>query len=521
MVRIEGKMLIKFAVVSAICITLVSTNGLYNQIDERETEDGEWNKFFGDKENGFSVFTDIAVTDDGYLLAGYISGTKEETWDGWLVKIDKQGNKVWDNIYDRSASDDLNNLVKCAGGYIAQGTIEVGEKEWAIWVIKINEHGNIIWEKIYGKSGEYRPRDMASTRDGGAAIVADKRVENRSEIALIKLDENGEKEWERTFYYNPGMSSPEAGGVVQTDDGGYAVSGEISRKAFSQTDLWILRTDGQGNELWNKSYGEQYDFVWTGPIIKTSDNGFLLSGMAFPPSILAYAYLVKTDAQGNMQWEHDYHGRSRYGKEMGAGPPEMTEIPEGYIFSTLTNEVGKDGSGWLVKIDKQGNEIWNKTFGDMYGCSFTGGVVAAEDGYVACGYRNRTAWVMKCGDYPPPKIELLKPKPGHIYLFDRKIMPAQRTLILGGITFKVGVNDPSGKVDRVEFYVTTKDAYDKEPRAIDYQPPYEWKWDSPAIGIRWSYRVIVAAYYGNAGGSEADEIATQVINLGLTHFNSS
>jgi hypothetical protein len=496
----------KFATASVICIVLVAGTGLCSQWDEETAGNGEWKMFFWEN-NEFSVFDDIIATDNGYLLAGSISGAEAENWDGGVVKIDKRGNKIWGHIYDRSESDSLDTLVKSNDGYIAQGTVEVGEKQWAIWTIKINEQGGIVWEQFIGESGNYRAQGMAGTRDGGAVIVADKNTGNRTEIALIKLEETGEIEWEHTYYEGPRM---EAGGVVQTDNGGYAISGQV------KTVLWLLKTDSHGNELWKKRYGAQYDFVWTGPILKTSDNGFLVSGMAFPKGILAYAYLVKTDAQGSVQWEREYHGRSRYGEETGAGVPYMIEIPEGYIFSTLTTETGKDGSAWLVKLDKQGDELWNKTFGDMYGCAFSGGVVAAEDGYVACGYWNRTAWVTKCGDYPPPKIELTHPRPGHVYLFDREIMPAQRTLILGDITFQVEVDDPLDKVGRIAFYVTTQDAYDKEPRHIDYEPPYEWEWDSPAIGIRWHYRIIVAAYYGNAGGSEADEIRTQVVNFGLT-----
>lgn len=474
-------------------------------------EDGEWNKVFDDERNGFSVFNDMIATNDGYLLAGYMPGMEDDTWDGWLVQIDNQGNKIWERIYNRSESDTLDNLVTGINEYIAQGTTEIGKGRWGIWVMKIDVNGNIIWENIYGKDGEYRPWAMTKAREGGAAIVADKNIGNRSEIALLKVDENGEKEWEKIFYYNPGLSSPEAGGVVQTNDGGYAISGEVSRIDSSKRDFWILKTDGQGNELWNKTYGQHYDTVWGGnAIITTSDGGLLANGMAFPNGLIAYAYLLKTDAKGDIEWEREFHGRHRYGEETGAAITAMIEMHEGYILSGLTAEVGDDGSGWLVKIGSQGNEIWNKTFGNMYGCSLTGGVVAADDGYVACGYWNRTAWVMKCGDYPPPKMEIVRPRAGYVYLFDREIMPAQKTFILGGITFTVDADNSFEEVNRVEFYVTTRDAYERQPKGIDYQPPYEWKWNSRAIGL---YRIIVAAYYGNAGGAEADEIAVIIFNL--------
>ena len=506
------KMAIKFVVVATVCTALIGTAGFQPSI-KNTTYEGEWSNIFGP-----GSFSDIMVTDTGYLLIGSTPVGEGNDWNGRVMEIDKNGNEIWNKTYDKGGSEGFDNAVKVDDGYIIQGATDFNQYgEWNIWVVKIDKEGNIVWEKIYGEHGEYRPEDMTGTKDGGVIIVGNKMVGNLSMISLLKLNKNGEKEWETTYYYNPGLLPPHAKGVVQTTDGGYAISGEISREDATQRNLLLLKTDEYGNEMWNKTYGQDYYNIWQGTIIETSNGGLLLNGMAFPTyGSLSYTYLLKTDADGNPQWEHEYHGRKRFGEEKGAGIANIAEIPQGYIFTTSTEEVGKDGSGWLVKIDKQGNEVWNKTFGNMYGCGFSGSVVAEEDSFVACGYWNKSAWVTKCGDYPPPKIELTYPRPGHIYFFGKEIMPASRTLILGDITFQVGVNDPLEKVDRVEFYVTTKDAYDKEPRYIDYDPPYEWKWNDPAIGIRWQYRIIVAAYYGNAGGSEADEISTQVINLSLT-----
>jgi len=504
-------MAIKFAVVGIVC-TLIITGGFQPSIKNSYEE--EWNKTFGP-----GSFDDILITDNGYLLIGGAPGREIYECNGRVVEIDKNGNEIWNKTYGKGGCEGFDNAVKVDDGYIIQGATDFNHPEkWSIWVVKIDREGNIVWEKIYGKGGEYWPEDMAGTRDGGVIITGRKIVENTSKIFLLKLNKDGEKEWETTYYYNPGLLPPDAEGVVQTRDGGYAISGEVSRKGVGDRNLLLLKTDEYGNEMWNRTYGDEYESVGGGTIIETSDGGFLLSGMASPGyGPLWYTYLVKTDADGNPQWEHEYHGRKRFGKEEGAGPAiGMVEIPQGYVFITVTAEVGKDGNGWMVKIDKQGNEIWNKTFGNMYGCGFPGNVVADGNSFVACGYWNGSAWVTKCGDYPPPKIKLTYPRPWHIYLFGKEIMPARRTLIIGDITFKVGVDDPLGKINRVEFYVTTKDAYDKDPHYIDYQPPYEWKWNETAIGIRWLYRIIVAAYYGNAGGSEADEIATQVINLGLT-----
>ncbi len=512
MFEYKRKMVVKFAVVVIVSAALAGTTGFYQSTKIIPYEE-EWSTSFGP-----GSFSDIVAVHDGYFVVGGAPVGGGNGWDGRVIKIDKNGNKIWDKVYDMGGNEGFDNVIKIDDGCIIQGVTDFKQSgEWNIWIIKMSEGGSIVWEKVYGDRGEYQPEDLAGTKDAGFAIGGNKIVGNLSMISLLKFNKNGEKEWEQTYYYNPGLLPPHAKGVVQTHDGGYAISGEISREDATQRDLLLLKVDGYGNEMFNRTYGQEYYSLWQGNIIETSDGGLLLNGMAFPTyGPLSYTYLVKTDAVGNPQWEREYHGRHRFGEEKGAGIADLVEISQGYVFTTSTEEVGKDGSGWLVKIDRQGDELWNKTFGDMYGCAFSGGVVAAEDGYVACGYWNRTAWVTKCGDYPPPKIELTHPRPGHVYLFDREIMPAQRTLILGDITFQVEVDDPLDKVDRIAFYVTTQDAYDKEPRHIDYEPPYEWEWDSPAIGIRWHYRIIVAAYYGNAGGSEADEISTQVVNFGLT-----
>ncbi|MBC7129293.1 MAG: hypothetical protein H5T45_06155 [Thermoplasmatales archaeon] len=160
--------------------------------------------------------------------------------------------------------------------------------------------------------------------------------------------------------------------------------------------------------------------------------------------------------------------------------------------------VGTNGDGLIVKIDKEGNEIWNKSFGIREATEQALAVqVIDENHYIIAGSRfydrNSTlkGWVVKCADYSPPKIKVVKPK-NFFYIFDREILPTETPIIVGDITVKCEDFNPMNRIDRVEFYLCLLDVkYEYIPRKIDYEPPYEWRWKT-GMGF---YELTVAAFY--------------------------
>ncbi len=379
--------------------------------------------------------------------------------------IGMSSNGEWNKIYENFAGEAF-GIIKVNGGYAITGGCMAQNTSWSksdVFLLKIDENGSIIWNKTYGGKDYERGEDILKTEDGYI-------------ICGVTASYGKEGHW----------------------------------------DAWVIKIDEHGNEIWNKTY-DHGDMEWATRIIKVG-NGYIVCGntIGTPPS----GWLIKVDNQGDEIWNKTYGGRDveRF--------LDIAETDNGYILAgtTATYDVGFT-DGWLLKIDKQGNEIWNKTFGrrfgdSIHGCLYDNGTyILAGGSYDVFLENGKTGadpriWVIKCADYPPPEIKMTRPKSDYLYLFDREIMPAKRTLILGGITVVAEVNDSMEDVNRVEFYLASEKMYDYEARAVLYNPPYEWKWNSFSVGLRTPYTITAGAYYGNAGGVIADnKVEVYIVNL--------
>lgn len=105
-----------------------------------------------------------------------------------------------------------------------------------------------------------------------------------------------------------GTDIDKAWSVVQTSDGGYALTGYTCSYTYRNTglaDVYLVKTDGSGNMQWNRTYGNMYDEC-ASSIIQTSDGGYALAGYTCTYTRADDAYLVKTNSSGNMQWSRMY-----------------------------------------------------------------------------------------------------------------------------------------------------------------------------------------------------------------------
>ncbi|MCK5720989.1 MAG: hypothetical protein KAI84_00495, partial [Gammaproteobacteria bacterium] len=103
-------------------------------------------------------------------------------------------------------------------------------------------------------------------------------------------------------------------------------------------------------ELWNKTFGgTDYDAAHS--VQQTSDGGYVLAGSTGPGD----AWLIKTDANGDLKWSKTFGGTDIH----GAYSVQQTS-DGGYILAGYTISFGVSGQdAWLIKTDANGNEQWN------------------------------------------------------------------------------------------------------------------------------------------------------------------
>jgi len=223
------------------------------------------------------------------------------------------------------------------------------------------------WNRTYGGSSDDVGTYGQQTKDGGYIITgytssygADApfswliKVQHRGDLWLIKTDAEGQKEWDRTY---GGLGKDLGFFVQQTKDEGYIIVG--GKKSFwiiGSYDLWILKTDAKGNVLWDRTFGGSGEDLGFS-VQQTNDDGYIIAGYtSFTNG--KKAWIIKIDSQGNKQLD----------MATGRADSEAASIgltkDGGYIITGYTPSSGSGKEDvWLIKTNSKLHWDWLKTFG--------------------------------------------------------------------------------------------------------------------------------------------------------------
>ncbi|MEO7990221.1 MAG: T9SS type A sorting domain-containing protein [Chryseolinea sp.] len=372
-----------------------------------------WDRRFGGSEFE-SCSTSIPTHDGGYLLCGSsssgIGGDKSQASRGgidfWIVKINAKGNKVWDKRFGGKTGDDLSSVVSTSdGGFLLGGwsDSEVGgdksqpSRGWDdFWILKINGNGVKLWDKRFGGDHIDHLLSMRPTPDGGfllggssySGVSGDVTEPSRGadDFWVVKIDHRGNKLWDKRY---GGELSDLLTEIIVTPDGGFLLagrsasskSGEKTEATRGEYDFWIVKTDADGNKLWDKTYGgDQYELP--GKLLSTPDGGFLIGGatdseingdVTEPSRGTGWDdfWVVKTDADGNKLWDKRFGGNVADGLTSIEPTSDGNFLLGGWSYSDISGEKTEPshdwGDFWMVKMDASGNKLWDKTYGgDLY-----------------------------------------------------------------------------------------------------------------------------------------------------------
>ena len=268
------------------------------------------------------------------------------------------------------------------GGYVIMGrTIAVPPSfDTDLVLVKTDGNGNEQWRKTYGIGHYDNGKAIQQTNDGGYIITGYTiEPEGLSGTFLMKTEANGDKQWSKIFSYGFGNS------VQQTDDGGYIIAGDAANPTTGeglQQWVYLMKTDGNGNKQWSKTFAE-YAFNEGYSVQQTTDGGFIIAGTTSSDVLTTYFYLVKTDGNGNKQWSKTFAGE--YGYDWGYSVQQTTD--GGFIIAGDTMSLSVDnGFGYLIKTDGNGNKQWSRTFGrDNNYTHFVSVQQTNDGGYISVG----------------------------------------------------------------------------------------------------------------------------------------
>jgi hypothetical protein len=307
---------------------------------------------------------------------------------------------AWTRWYGDTGDEEVSSVVQISdGGFIIAGyTSSYGAGAKDIWIVKADAQGDTVWTRTYGGTGDDIGRSVRQTSDGGYIIAGQTNSfgAGNADLWLIKTDADGDSLWAKTY---GGTASDVGNSVRQTQDGGYIIAGTTASFAVAYDDVWLLKTDSAGDTLWTKNWDVSNNADRGTEVQQTHDGGYIVVGHSYytPGGNILDFTLFKTDSLGNLLWMEIYGERE---DQRGASVDQTSD--RGYILTGYSATSGViDPDVYVVKTDSVGDTTWTRTYG---GSGWEEGYLvrkATGGGYFITGKTNSfgaggfDVWVLK------------------------------------------------------------------------------------------------------------------------------
>lgn len=376
----------------------------------------EWQKRYETYFEYATLFDVRRTADSGYITAGYMAN--EQYWMpnarvmgsamivGYMVKTDANGTQQWQYMPVLPGYTFFSVTQAADGTYIGAGhteDLDYSGQPGNLYLEKINNNASRRWYKMLGGSGDDRAYSIQTTPDGNY-IMAGTTSSNDLQVSgnhgsqdawVVKTDTAGIILWQKCL---GGTGSDTAYAIINMTDG-YLVAGSTTSNNgqvtanYGGTDAWLVKLDLSGNLVWQKTYGGTgYDMFKK--LQLTSDGGIIAVGATYSNDGVvsgnhgnADVWIVKTDATGNLAWQHCYGGSS---EDKGTDIKEITG--DGYVVNSYTrstdgnitlNHGGADQ--WVFKVNTNGSMLWDKSLGRNRDDQSGAMVVVNDHDYVVLG----------------------------------------------------------------------------------------------------------------------------------------
>jgi PGF-CTERM protein len=303
----------------------------------------KWERTYGD--SGTDQIHDVQQVEDGFLLVGTTTAESGDQWNGWLLKIGPEGDEQWERSYSRQGDGSLRSITM-SDGQLYVGGWQQDRGSAAAWAMELDPDGERVWSETYDtlRSGTDEYVNSIFVDDGELLMTGSilGGGPDPADAWVLKIGGEGEVKWDETY---GGAKYDRVHDAVAAGDGGYVIAGRTASAGGDDQDGWLFKIGPEGEQQWDRTYGTDRRDNFFG-IHDESDGGYVLSGIKHvlgPQG--ADGWIVKTDAEGYQQWEQTY-GDSYWDKFW----PVIDGHDGGYLAVGDSTSFGDDRQGWVVRV---------------------------------------------------------------------------------------------------------------------------------------------------------------------------
>ncbi len=285
----------------------------------------------------------------------------------------------WSRLYGGASNEYMYDMIQCSsGGFAIVGYTYSFGGNAEVYLVRTDADGTMLWNKTYGGPNYDYSRGVVECSDGGFAIAAYSNSWTPSyDCWLIRTDANGNHLWNTTY---GGSSTEYAMGLVVDADDNITMVGSTYSFGPGSSDYWLVHTNSTGGHLWNQTYGGgAWDYAYD--VVACSDGGYAICGESMSFGEGTSAWVVRTDAAGNHLWNQTYDGSSF---ETAWSLIECTS--GGFAIAGHTTSYGASfQAAWLIRTDASGNHLWNQTYDEPWDDRAYAVIEYSEGGFILAG----------------------------------------------------------------------------------------------------------------------------------------
>ncbi len=279
--------------------------------------------------------------------------------DFYLVEIDINGNFIHEKTFGNALDDDATCVITGNDdNYLIGGNTRTTSGTNDMLLIKITTEGEVVWQKTYGGSSNEELNHILPVENSGYFLVGFTASfgAGARDIYLVRIDENGNELWNKTY---GGLSEEGGNEIISTPDGNFMLFGFTQSYGAGDRDFYLVKINSQGDTIWTKTYGSP-NYEESQEITKVKNGGYVLCGhsIAFDPNHDMYA--VKINEDGGVIWSNPYGGNSHDG-----GEGTLQDNAGNFLILGSSNSFGNGEQTYLVKTNTYGIVVTENNYGSI------------------------------------------------------------------------------------------------------------------------------------------------------------